>query len=60
MRSPRSFLAAMFFLFSIPIAVLCQKLFGIGVEAILHLLLAAGFALISFSVFDFKITRWIT
>jgi len=34
--------------------------FGIAVETIFHLMLAAGFALISFTVFDFKITRWIT
>jgi hypothetical protein len=60
MRSPRGFLAALFFLLAIPIAVLCQMLFGIGVETIFHLALAAGFSLIAFSVFDFKITRWIT
>lgn len=60
MRSSRGFLAALFFLLAIPIAVLCQKFFGIGVETTIHLLLAAGFALIAFSVFDFKIARWIT
>lgn len=60
MRSPRGFLAALFFLLAIPIAVLCQMLFGIGVETIFHLVLAAGFALIAFAVFDFKTTRWIT
>jgi len=60
MRSPRGFLAALFFLLAIPIAVLCQMLFGIEVETILHLALAAGFALMAFAVFDFKITRWIT
>jgi hypothetical protein len=60
MRSPRGFLAALFFLLAIPIAVLCQMFFGIGVETTFHLVLAAGFALIAFAVFDFKITRWIT
>jgi hypothetical protein len=60
MRSPRGFLAALFFLLAIPIAVLCQMFFGIGVETTFHLTLAAGFALIAFAVFDFKTTRWIT
>jgi len=50
----------MVFLLAIPIALLCQMFFGFGVETIFHLALAAGFALISFSVFDFKITKWIT
>lgn len=48
------------FLLAIPIAVLCQMLFGIGVETTFHLVLAAGFALIAFAVFDFTTTRWIT
>jgi len=60
MRSPRGFLAALIFLLAIPIAVLYQMFSGIGVETIFHLLLAIGFVLISFSVFDFKIPRWIT
>ena len=59
MRSPRGFLAALFFLLAIPLAVLGQRLLGIGVETILHLALAAGFALIAFAVFDFKLTKWI-
>jgi hypothetical protein len=60
MRSPRGFLAALFFLLAIPLTVLGQRFFGIGAGTIFHLALAAGFALIAFSVFDFKITRWIT
>jgi hypothetical protein len=34
--------------------------FGIGIEIIFHFALSAGFAFIAFSVFDFKITRWVT
>ena len=60
MRSPQGFLAALFFLLAIPIAVLIQRFLGIGVEIIFHLVLAAGFALIALAVFDFKTTRWIT
>lgn len=60
MRSPRGFFAALFFLFAIPLAVLSQMFLGIGVETTVHLAFAAGFALMSFAVFDFKTTRWIT
>ncbi|MCG3121376.1 MAG: hypothetical protein ALAOOOJD_04441 [bacterium] len=60
MRSSRGFFAALFFLLGIPLAVLCQKFLGIGVETTFHLTLAAGFALMACAVFDFKITRWIT
>jgi hypothetical protein len=60
MKSPRGFLAAIVFLIAMPVAALCQLFFGIGVEIVLHLVLASGFTLISFAVFDFKIPGWIT
>lgn len=60
MRSRRGFLAALVFLLGLPIAVLSQMLFGAEVETMIHFLFGAGFALISFSVFDFKTPRWIT
>lgn len=60
MKSPRGFLGALFVLLAIPAAVLCQMLFGPGVESTIHLVFATGFTLIVFSVFDFKMARWIT
>ena len=60
MRSRRGFLAAIVFLSLLPIAVLYQMFFDNGIEIITHLVLAVGSVLISFSVFDFKVTRWIT
>jgi hypothetical protein len=60
MKSPRGFLAAIVFLIAMPVAALCQLFFGIGVEIVLHFVLASGFTLISFAVFDFKIPGWIT
>jgi hypothetical protein len=60
MRSRRGFLAAFVFLSLLPIAVLYQMFFDNGVEIITHLVLALGSVLISFSVFDFKVTSWIT
>lgn len=60
MRSPRGFVAALFFLFAIPLAVVGQMFLGIGVEITVHLAFAAGFALMAFAVSDFKTTRWIT
>ena len=59
MRSPRGFLAAVVFLLALPIAVLYQMLFGNGAAAVLHLAFALGSVLLSFSVFDFKLPRWI-
>src|ERR687897_1509285 len=59
MRSPRGFLAAIIFLLALPIAVLYQMLFGNGAAAVLHLAFALGSVLLSFSVFDFKLPRWI-
>ena len=60
MRSLRGFLAALVFLSLLPIAVLYQMFFDNGIEIITHLVLAVGSVLISFSVFDFKVTSWIT
>jgi hypothetical protein len=60
MRSRRGFLAALVFLSLIPIAVLYQMFFDHGIEIITHGVLALGSGLISFAVFDFKVTRWIT
>lgn len=60
MRSGWGFLAALVCLLGLPIAVLSQMFFGAEVETMIHFLFGAGFALISFSVFDFKTPRWIT
>jgi|SRR5215218_2671751 hypothetical protein len=58
MRSPRGFLAAIGFLLALPIAVLCQVLFGSGSGVVVHLALALGSVLLSFAVFDFKLPGW--
>jgi hypothetical protein len=60
MRSRRGFLAALVFLLLLPIAVLYQMFFDNGIEIVTHLVLALGSVLISVSVFDFKVTSWIT
>jgi hypothetical protein len=59
MKSRRGFLASIIFLAAIPAAGLYQAAFGLEVEAILHFAFAIGFAFISFSVFDFKLPKWI-
>lgn len=59
MKSRRGFLAAIIFLSAIPVAVLCRTIFGIEADLILHFACAAGFAFISFAVFDFKVPKWI-
>jgi hypothetical protein len=59
MRSPRGFLAAIVFLLAIPVAFLCQIFFGSGASTTIHLALGAGSVLLSFAVFDFKLSRWI-
>lgn len=59
MRSPRGFLAAIVLLLALPITVLYQ-IFGNEAAAVFHLVLAVGFVLVSFSVFDFKLPRWMT
>lgn len=59
MRSPLGLLAALASLLAIPIALGCQILFGSGAGTTIHLALAAGSILLAFSVFDFKLPRWI-
>jgi hypothetical protein len=44
---------------AVPVALLCQILFGSGAGTTLHLALGAGSVLLSFAVFDFKLPRWI-
>lgn len=58
MRSSRGFLAALVFLLGLPTALLSQVLFGAEVETMIHFLFGVGFALMSFSVFDFRTPRW--
>jgi len=58
-KSRRGFTAAIVFLSAFPAALLCQTIFGINAELIIHFACAFGFALISLSVFDFKLPRWI-
>ena len=59
MRSPRGVLAAIVFLLALPVAVLCQLLFGSGDGVAIHLALGAGSLLLAFAVFEFKLPRWI-
>jgi hypothetical protein len=58
MRSPLGLLAALAFLLALPIAIGCQILFGSGAGTTIHFALAAGSVLLAFSVFDFKLPRW--
>jgi hypothetical protein len=58
MRSPLGLLAALAFLLALPIAVGCQILIGSGAGTAVHFALAAGCALLAFSVFDFELPRW--
>src|SRR5215218_1770652 len=58
-RSPLGLLAALSFLVGIPISFGWQILFGSGAGTLIHFVLAAGCILLGFSVFDFKLPRWI-
>src|SRR5829696_6823601 len=58
-RSPLGLLAALTFLLGIPISFGWQILFGSGAGTMIHFFLAAGSVLLAFSVFDFKLPRWI-
>ncbi len=58
MRSPLGLLAAIAFLFALPIAIGCQILFGSGAGTAIHFALAAGSVLLAFCVFDFELPRW--
>jgi len=57
-RSPLGLLAALSFLVGVPISFGCQILFGSGAGTLIHFFLAAGSLLLAFSVFDFKLPRW--
>ena len=59
MRSPLGLLAALAFLLAFPIALGCQILLDSGAKTAVHFALAAGCVLLAFSVFDFKLPRWI-
>src|SRR5215211_1452428 len=57
-RSPLGLLAALTFLVGVPISFGLQILFGSGAGTMIHFVLAAGSLLLAFSVFDFKLPRW--
>ena len=60
MRSPRTFIAALFFLLALPITVLYQVLFGNGADTVVHVVLATGSLVLASAVFDFgKVAKWI-
>lgn len=59
MRSPRGFLGSIVFLSLLPVAVVYQMFFDVGIEVVTHGILGAGSILLSFSVFDFKTPRWL-
>ena len=59
MRSPRGFLGSIVLLLALPIAVLTQVLFGSGSAVAIHVALAVGCVLVSFSAFDFGTPRWV-
>jgi hypothetical protein len=59
MRSSRGLLAAVVFLLAVPVALLCQILFGSGAGTTIHLALGAGSVVLALAVFDFKLPRWI-
>ena len=59
MRSPPGLLGSLVLLLALPIAVLTQVLFGSGSAVAIHVALAAGCGLVSFSAFDFGTPRWL-
>lgn len=60
MRSSRGFWGAIFILLAVPAAVLAQVLLGSGSGVAVHVALAVGSVLVSFSLFDFRVLAWIT
>ena len=58
MRSLRGLLGAIVLLLAFPIAVLTQILLGSGSGVAMHVALAVGCVLVSFSAFDFETPRW--
>jgi hypothetical protein len=59
MRSQRGLLGSLVLLLALPIAVLTQVLLGSGSAVAIHLALAVGCVLISFSAFEFGTPRWL-
>lgn len=59
-RSQTGAAASIVFLLLLPIAIAYQALFAHGVEIVLHVVLAAGAALLTLAVFDFRTPRWVT
>jgi hypothetical protein len=59
MRSPGGLLGSLVLLLALPIAVLTQVLLGSGSAVAIHVALAAGCGLVSFSAFDFGTPRWL-
>ena len=58
-RSLRGLLGSLVLLLALPIAVLTQVLFGSGSAVAIHVALAAGCGLVSYSAFDFGTPRWL-
>jgi hypothetical protein len=59
MRSPLGLLGSLVLLLALPIAVLTQVLLGGGSAVAIHVALAAGCGLVSFSAFAFETPRWL-
>ena len=59
MRSPLGLLGSLVLLLALPIAILTQVLVGSGSAVAIHLALAAGCVLVSFSAFGFGTPRWL-
>jgi len=59
MRSPLGLLGSLVLLLALPIAVLTQVLLGGGSAVAIHVALAVGCVLVSFSAFDFETPRWL-
>lgn len=57
-RSRAGLAASIVFLLLLPIAIVYQALFERGVEVVIHIVLAAGAALLSLAVLDFKTPPW--
>jgi hypothetical protein len=58
MRSPRGFAAAAVLLLAVPVTGLYQMVFANGAAIVIHVALAVGFVLLSFSVFELGTTGW--
>jgi hypothetical protein len=58
-RSKTGLAASIVFLSLLPVAIIYRTLVDFGVEIVIHIVLAAGAALLAFAVFDFKTPPWI-